>query len=62
MDLIQLLVVVVVAGLAFWLVQVSPWIAQPFKSIALAVIVVFVCVYLLSAVGLCSGTTLHIRH
>lgn len=65
MDLIQLLVLVIVMGLVFWLVQAFLPIPQPFKNIALAILVVIVCVWLLSAVGLCSlpaGHGIVIRH
>lgn len=44
--LITILILVIVAGLVYWLVQLLP-IPQPFKNIALVVLLLAMIVYLL---------------
>jgi len=60
MDLVQLLVVIIVLGLVFWLVQTFLPIPQPFKNAVLGILVIVVIVWLLSAVGLWHGTRLRL--
>lgn len=62
MDLIQLLVVVVVLGLLFWVVQVYLPIPPPFKAIVLVILVLIACGWLLSAVGLLHWSTVPMHH
>ena len=50
-SLIQLLVVIIVLGLLYWLVTLLP-LPAPFKPIALAVVVLIAIVWLLSFAGL----------
>lgn len=50
MSLVGLLVVVIIAGLLFWLVQTLP-IPQPWKNIALVIVVLIVIFWLLGAIG-----------
>ncbi len=51
MTLLGLLVIIIVIGLIVWLVQQLP-LAQPFKNIALVLVVVVCIIWLLSASGL----------
>jgi hypothetical protein len=46
MDLVSLLIVVLVLGLIIWLVQYLP-IGEPFKTIAMVIVVVICLIYLL---------------
>jgi hypothetical protein len=50
MSLIGVLVVVIIIGLLLWLVQQLP-IAQPFKQIAMVVLIVICIIWLLSMLG-----------
>jgi hypothetical protein len=59
MSLVQLLVLVLVFGLIFYLLQSLP-IAEPFKQIALVIFVVIVILLLLAAVGLIPGGTVRV--
>jgi hypothetical protein len=52
--LIELLVAVIVMGLLYWLVTLLP-IPQPFKNIAIVIIVVICIIWLLSFTGLLGG-------
>lgn len=49
MTLLSLLVVIIVCGLIVYVVNLLP-IAEPFKKIAVAIVVVVMVLYLLSAV------------
>ena len=59
MSLIAILVVIILAGLIYWVITQLP-IDPLFKRIAMVVIVVFLVIYLLSALGLLSGLNLYI--
>jgi hypothetical protein len=48
--LINLLILVIVIGVVFWILQIMP-IAQPWKNIALVIAAVIVLVYLLRMLG-----------
>lgn len=47
-----LLVVILIAGLVWWLIDWAPFIATQFKTIAKIVLIVFVLLYLVKATGL----------
>lgn len=51
MDLISLLIVLIVFGVIFYIVNNLLPIAQPFKNIALAVVCIILLVWLLSLIG-----------
>jgi hypothetical protein len=53
MDLIQLLVVVLVLCVVFWLLAnyVAPRLPAPWGNVVLAVFAIVVCLWLLAAVG-----------
>lgn len=51
MDIVSLLVVILVAGLLVYLVQVLP-LPPPFKTVALVVVVLIVIIWLLGGVDL----------
>jgi len=55
MGLIQIVVVLIVIGVLLWLVNTYIPMAAPIKTIINIVVVVFVCLWLLSAFGLLSG-------
>jgi hypothetical protein len=48
--LITLLVAVIVAGILYWIVQLMP-IPQPFKNIAICILLLIFALWLLSFVG-----------
>lgn len=50
MLIVQIIAVLVVCGLAWYFLQ--PYVAEPFKTIAVVIIVLAVCLWLLSLVGL----------
>ncbi len=52
MDLISLLVVLVVLGLVFWLIQSYLPIPAPFKNVILIILVIITCVWLLDWAGI----------
>jgi hypothetical protein len=52
MDLVSLLVIVIVFGVLFWLLQTIIPIAQPMKNIALAILGIIFILYLLDGVHL----------
>lgn len=47
-----LLVVILIAGLVWWLIDWAPFIAAQFKTIAKVVLVVFVVIYLVKVTGI----------
>lgn len=47
--MLQLIVVLVVCGLAWYFLQ--PYVAEPFKSIVVVIVVLLICLWLLSLVG-----------
>lgn len=55
MGLIQIVVVLIVVGVLLWLVQTYIPMAAPIKTIITIVVILFVCIWLLSAFGLLSG-------
>ncbi|MGH7182072.1 MAG: Thivi_2564 family membrane protein [Nitrospiraceae bacterium] len=60
MTLISLVVVLVVVGLLLWAVQQLP-LDGTIKTIIRVVVIVVVCLWLLSAVGLLPGTFIRVR-
>lgn len=54
MSLIQLLVVIIVLGLLYWLVMQLP-LPEPFRRIAQVIVVVILIIWLLNLVGLLPG-------
>lgn len=60
MSLIGLLVLVLILGLLYWLIQLLP-IPEPFKKIALVILILICVLWLLSALGLIGGLTTPIR-
>lgn len=52
MDLISLLIVVIIFGVIFWLVQSVVPMPQPFKTAALVILALIFILYLLNGVGL----------
>lgn len=54
MDLIQLLVVLVVAGVVLWLINQYVPMQPPFKTIINVVVILILCLWLLSAFGIMS--------
>jgi hypothetical protein len=52
MNLIQLLVVLVVVGVILWLVNTYIPMQPPIKTIINVIVVLFVCLWLLSAFGI----------
>ncbi len=55
MGIIQLLVVLVVIGVCLYLVQTYIPMAAPIKTVITVVVVLFVCIWLLSAFGIFGG-------
>jgi hypothetical protein len=51
MDLISLFVIIIVFGLIFYCVQALMPIPQPFKNVALVIVVLFFILFLLDRVG-----------
>lgn len=54
MSLIGLLVFIIIVGLLYWLVTLLP-LPQPFKTIALVILILFCIIWLLSSTGLIGG-------
>ncbi len=52
--LVTILVLVLVAGIVYWIISILP-IPSPFREIALAILGVILIIILLSEVGLISG-------
>jgi hypothetical protein len=54
MPIIQLLVVLIVLGVVWWLVQtyLLPHVAEPFRTLIVVLVVIVACLWLLSLVGL----------
>jgi hypothetical protein len=48
MSLVTILLVVILAGVAWYLISIAPFIGQPFKSIAQWLIIVCVVVWVVS--------------
>lgn len=57
--LAQLVVVLVVLGLVYWLLMQLP-IAEPFRSVIKVVVIIFLILWLLSLVGLLPGTRIRL--
>jgi hypothetical protein len=51
-SILSILVLLIVAGILVWAVQTYLPIAQPFKGIAIFIIIVIACVMLLRAAGI----------
>lgn len=51
MDLISIIIVLIVLGLVLWLVQTYLPLPPPIKTVITIVVVLFICVWLLQAVG-----------
>jgi len=60
MDLIQVLIVLVVAGVCLYLVQTYIPMAAPIKTIITVVVVIFLCIWLLGIFGI--GSSYQIGH
>lgn len=58
MPILQLIVVLLILALVWWLFStyVLPRVPEPFKTIIIVILVVGVCLWLLSLVGLISPT------
>lgn len=54
MNLISLVVVLIIFGLVWWLLQayILPHVAEPFKSLIVVVLVLIVILWLLSLIGM----------
>lgn len=59
--MIQLLVLLVVIGVVLYLVNTYVPMAAPIKTILNVVVVLAVCIWLLSAFGILSGSAFHLR-
>lgn len=61
MDIIQIVIVLIILGIAFWVLQtyVLPAVADPFKTIIMVVLAIAVILWLLSLIGF--GHGLHLR-
>lgn len=60
MSLISLLIVVIVLGLLFYILQLLP-LPQPFLNVARAILAVICIIWLLSRLGWLNGGTLIIK-
>ena len=56
MDLIQLLVVLVVVGVVLWLINNYVPLQPPFKTVINVIVILILCLWLLRAFGLFSGS------
>lgn len=55
MGLIQIIVILIVAGVLLWLVNQYIPMAAPIKTIINIVVVLFICIWLLQAFGVLGG-------
>jgi hypothetical protein len=52
MGILSLLVILIVAGILVWAIQTYLPIAQPFKGLAIFVVILIACYFLLKAAGI----------
>jgi hypothetical protein len=61
MSLVGLLIFIIIVGLLYWAVSLLP-LPQPFKNIALVIVILICIVFLLNALGIVgTGPIVHLR-